>query len=395
MLHLLNQIQKTEPYIKTAEEELLILCLQRSLKLVDREPVSRLLRDQVNWEYFLALTTKHAVSGLVHQVLITEFKNEIPGEPLKALESATRALGNYSLYLLGELLNISAQFRDNGIEFLPLKGPVLALTVYDSTYLRPYTDLDLLIKKRDLALAQQLLIAAGYTIFEEGHVLPQVVNDLGYNYHTVFVRRNNNIQIELHWGLITSFDLYRVDVDDLWKQLVSIQLNGVEILSLPPRDQLLMLSLHGAKHRWGRLKWLYDIAIFVRKQPDLDWSLVIEEAHELHIKRILLMNLWLTHIMLNQPLPKEVADQIQHDSLVKPLCAFAERWTITGSRSSIEKAKYVIFYFDARETWSDKISYLIQYLIKQAKDSTSSLIRASISVVLFLVWALNKVTRHL
>jgi len=72
--------------------------------------------------------------------------------------------------------------------------------------------------------------------------------------------------------------------------------------TLCPEDLLLVLCVHAAKHVWVQLSWLCDIAELAKSQK-LDWSAIQGEAMRLGIERILNLNLFLTHKLLDSPMP--------------------------------------------------------------------------------------------
>jgi len=52
---------------------------------------------------------------------------------------------------------------ENEVPVVSFKGPILAEAVYDDLSLREFCDLDLLIRVQDLAKAEDILLACGYT----------------------------------------------------------------------------------------------------------------------------------------------------------------------------------------------------------------------------------------
>ena len=60
-----------------------------------------------------------------------------------------------------------------------------------------------------------------------------------------------------------------------------------------PADQVLILSAHAAKHVWGRLIWLCDIARLMNL-PTLDWDGIESQAAKLGIRRIVTVTMLLS-----------------------------------------------------------------------------------------------------
>src|ERR1700681_921232 len=70
----------------------------------------------------------------------------------------------YAFFLTGKLLRLLELFQAAEIPVIPLKGPVLAQILYGDPVLREFEDLDLLVRKRDVLRALQLLNAHGYAV---------------------------------------------------------------------------------------------------------------------------------------------------------------------------------------------------------------------------------------
>ncbi len=140
---------------------------------------------------------------------------------------------------------------------------------YGDLSLRQFGDLDILIHKRDLLRAKELLISQGYQLKltdaqEAAHI---------YSYCTLpFVRTNGKILVELHWALTGKHWPFPFDFDRLRAHLIPVSCGEAQLFSLRPEDLLLFLCVHGAKHHWERLMWICDVAALVRVQQQMDWS---------------------------------------------------------------------------------------------------------------------------
>ncbi|MGH9651665.1 MAG: nucleotidyltransferase family protein, partial [Terriglobales bacterium] len=100
---------------------------------------------------------------------------------------------------------------------------------------------------------------------------------------------------------------------------VSVSLASSTVPSLSAEDLLLVLCVHGAKHAWQRLAWVGDVAELLHVFPNLDCRRVSEEADAAGARRLLLLGLGLENRLLGEPLPAELAQQVQQDSLIQPL----------------------------------------------------------------------------
>jgi hypothetical protein len=64
--------------------------------------------------------------------------------------------------LTAELFRILELFRQSAVEFLVVKGPVLALRAYGDPGARQYADIDMLVRDRDIQRAAEIFVTAGY-----------------------------------------------------------------------------------------------------------------------------------------------------------------------------------------------------------------------------------------
>ncbi|MEO8441526.1 MAG: nucleotidyltransferase family protein, partial [Betaproteobacteria bacterium] len=96
---------------------------------------------------------------------------------------------------------------------------------------------------------------------------------------------------------------------------------GVEVAWPRPEDLLLVLCLHGCKHRWGEVKWVVDVAELIRARPDLNWSLLMETARHAGSYRMVGLGLLLASHLLGAAVPVSVIERIR---ATPPICALAD-----------------------------------------------------------------------
>src|SRR5256885_9102423 len=96
----------------------------------------------------------------------------------------------------------------------------------------------------------------------------------------------------------------------MFQRTVSVTVAGHAMKTLSPEDSLLVLSAHAAKHVWGRLVWLCDIAQLM-KLPSLDWNAIWAEARKLGMLRILGGTLLAANHLLQAPLPVSAKEPLE------------------------------------------------------------------------------------
>ncbi len=306
------------------EFEMVVRCARTRLRPSDQEHIGRLLAGELDWEYLLRLANYHGVRPLVHRTLVTAFPEALPQDIRAGLDRQAHATSALNRFLTKELGRLMRLFEANDLCAIALKGPVVAQWAYGDLGLRPFIDLDILIRKEDLVRLQALLAEEGYKPFE------QVTRRRGLNRKLYLwqgrqlpmQRGGGTFNLDVHIGIMPLLYYYAPDFDTLWRRTRMITIDGEKIPSLDAPDLLQMLCYHGEKNRWETLKYVCDVAEFVGANPELDWEEVMARARVTHGERILLLGLSLAHHFLDATLPVHVSDAIRADRYVGRLTDF-------------------------------------------------------------------------
>jgi hypothetical protein len=159
---------------------------------------------------------------------------------------------------LDDLRDVLEALDAGGVVPLILKGTALAYELYSAPELRPRTDVDLLIDRRDLENVRQALQAIG---FDERMTSG---DELGVRQHG-FARRDR-------FGVMHAYDVH-LDItntavfagvlryDELLARAITNEALGNNARGLSRIDALLLACVHRVAHHYDsdRLIWLYDI----------------------------------------------------------------------------------------------------------------------------------------
>jgi hypothetical protein len=172
------------------------------------------------------------------------------------------------LLLTGVLGGLSRALDDAGLSWVAMKGPVVAGRLYPEVGDRAYSDLDLLVDRRDFPPAMRLLEGLGYehTIHNWALAEEMLAGQIGMT--------SANAQIDLHWHLHYSHEdrrPYAIDPEAMIERRRLVTVSGVTVPTLDAVDELLTLAFHAARSDGHRLVWFKDIerALSVER-PDLD-----------------------------------------------------------------------------------------------------------------------------
>lgn len=258
-----------------------------------------------------------------------------------------------SLWLTAQLLRLLDVFKARGIPVIPLKGPVLAAFAYGGIELREYFDLDLLVRRSDVARAGEALVAEGYRPQCE-LAEAQWPSFLRYACEWGFLQ--DATMVELQWQFVPRHFSFPVDYDQLWERAVTLPFEKRSVLSLSPEDLLLYLCVHGTKHAWSDPKWVRDVAALIRVSPNLNWDFVFEQARTLGGERMLRLGLRLARDLAGAKSPREI-----DDPAVRRLAAQVHGRLRSGEPGMTARDE-ALFHLRSRERLRDRARYCFRLL---------------------------------
>jgi hypothetical protein len=214
-------------------------------------------------------------------------------------------------YLTAQLSRLLGEFQRASIETLAIKGPVLAAIAYGDPGLRLFADLDLLVRRADLAAAARLLERLDLTadLYDEAAIASGFFNAVEVNFRS----RNGIVNVDLHWELSPGFYPFGPGGEELWQRAIEVPLDGASVRTLGHEDHLLYLAVHASRHGWCLLSYVCDIACFVN-QVELDWPTLTARASATHCLRMLNVGLLLASELLGTPLPNDVLETARSDA---------------------------------------------------------------------------------
>src|SRR5258705_8905858 len=221
--------------ITRPEHELLLCCgrTRSNSEIVDR--LRTLARVVSDWEYLFLLARRHAVVPLLYIQLRQHASDLVPGEFLVQLRQRYQENAARNLVFTAGLCRLIDLFAKARVEAIPYKGPTLSLLAYDDLALRRYVDLVIIIRKRDVCAARDLLLAQGYELAKS--LGPNQQQALLRTQHNIqFTRENRRLIVELHWEVASRLFASSVQADDLWRNLITVWVNGMALKTLSADD---------------------------------------------------------------------------------------------------------------------------------------------------------------
>ena len=238
-------------------------------------PLHRLDPD---WEEVFQAVCRNGLLGLTHRYLKHRQACEYPPPEFRqAVNDAYRTSAIRMALMVLRISQVLARLAESGIDFMVVKGPALAHTVYPDPDMRAFNDLDLVVRERDWASMHRLLVAMG---FRPEHDLPQPPPKLVPQeilYEQKYWHRKTGLLVEVHYDDILNAGLASRDVEGFWQRAIRVDVDGVPVKTLSLEDQLIHLCTHAHYHGYTRLNWFSDIAFIVRDHAaGLDWEQLLK-----------------------------------------------------------------------------------------------------------------------
>ena len=260
----------------------------------DRPRLARLCEGVTEWDELFRLARLHGMAGALYaEILASGYALPAEVERREARAQAYEALLHDTLVRsLGEALR---ELAADGIQVAALKGPILGERLYGTPEHRHSSDLDLLVRPEDIDRAVTALARVGYVL--EGGASGRYYRA---HHHHVNLAHPTLALVELHYEAYRGFGVSLLAAPLLDRALPYRTARwSASILS--PEDELIHLAAHGAGHRFERMGWLYDLKLFVRAHPDLDWPLVRARADDLGLGSVLSLTCALLFDVLGAP----------------------------------------------------------------------------------------------
>jgi hypothetical protein len=352
------------------EDELLLSCARTRLHGEKADRVEAPLQTEMDWPYLFHMGSRHGLAPLLYQNLRSVCPEKVPESVMGHLRNHFLVVAGHNVLRTQELLKLLHLFESHGVPAVPYKGPVLAASIYGDLGLRQFSDLDILVQKENVSKAKDLLVSNGY----------QWLSELGATQQEAYLRSGSGcfrfcrgpgkviVEVDQEITTLREFPLC-LDLEPFWNRLVWISFEGRKVPAFSAEDLLLILCVHGAKHRWEQLNWVCDLAELIRVHQELDWEGLLERARTLGCERILLLGLFLAHDLLGALLPSDVLRRVKSDAAVGTLATHVCGQIFhDGNGSSRGAFGLSSFYLRVSERLRDRTAYCLRLAFTPTVD---------------------------
>jgi len=295
------------------EYQLLLHCARTKLSQDDQDKVRKLVNDGLDWDYLLQTSKDHGLAPLLYYHLHRiDHDHQIPQSIMDQLHDIyySNLARNIPLsYELNEILDV---FEKKGIPIVVLRGLALVQTIYKNIALRVTTDIDLLVKKKDLPPVAKTLLELDFRLPHSILITEE------YSAELCFAKRDaskgkhlGSVYIDVHQDITSSIRLKEIiksDTEGVIRRAHPVRVKDVNMLVMASEDLILHLTL---RHCFERLIRLCDIAEVIRaKKDELNWQLLLEKAKENRLSTITYYTLYYARQLLEAPVPEHVLKEL-------------------------------------------------------------------------------------
>ena len=234
--------------------------------LTDKKAV---VNSKFDWENALETAKSHGVQVLLYYG-IKKSNLIVPPEIMGFLEKVVYVLVRKSATQDYEAKKIYADFNENKIKYMPLKGDVIK-KLYPNIEMRYMGDVDVFIDTEQYSMIKNIVKKNGY-------------DEICESDHEYIWAKNECLTLEMHKRLVPSYnkDFYSYYYDG-WSRAINV--SGTEYV-LSDEDLYIYIFTHLAKHyRDGGIgiKHFVDIYVFLNSKLNLDMDYITNELKKMNL----------------------------------------------------------------------------------------------------------------
>ncbi len=302
-----------------------------------------------------AVCDENAISSLAWAAL-RDSRAGVPPSFLEWLERESDCEKWVKLGRKKELARVLEMLDARGIHPVLMKGFPLAYQVYASPHLRPSFDIDLMIRRSEVATTLKVLEELGYQLRS-----PEVNMDA---VHEFSVHREDaggfEHVLDFHWKISNpAFFSDLLSYEEIDAQAVGIPLLGPDARALDFEQALLLACVHRVAHHHNdlRLIWLYDIHLLAGRLGPEAMARFADRASEKRVFSICRSGLLESNRFFGTPLGREwLEDRGEREEVSKAYLVREANW----------RWRDLIFNLKYRGPFRDRVDYLRSYLFPPA-----------------------------
>lgn len=277
-------------------------------------PVLFKCASAAGWSNFIRTARREGLAGLIfHHCRENAASAGMPEEVAGDLGKDYYSTLARNAVFLEELEGVKRVLA--GLDYIVLKGAFLAAHVYRSLGTRGFSDIDILVRREDIAEAGARLAQARYECDDRQIVGP---DSNPFRSSAMYSARECAIGIDLHWSIANAVQYGPLrsepDMSLIWTAAKSFSTAhgcGPDRLVLCPEHLLIHLADHALHHSFDRLILLRDMAeVLDRYGGIIDWRRLVADSVEFKMDRQLYYGLFLLSRKAGIMVPGGVLDAL-------------------------------------------------------------------------------------
>ena len=322
-----------------------------------------LVPNMSSWPVLLKRAEDQGIARLLAEYATNLDNAFVPLEIRAKFRELQRAHIASALRFTAELFRLLLCFAEAGIEVLVTKGPALAVRCYGDPGMRPYRDIDLVVREMDIRRATQAMLDLGY----QPRIPLTAIDAKKMPGEYAFRKLETDLLIEFHTEQTLRYHPRRLQIEKLFARRAFVTIDGRSVPALSLEDELVLICVHGTKHFWERLMWIADVAALISRQAP-DWARAQAIAREDGAERILRLGLRLASDLLGAELPAHVNAGVISDGVVAELVAQIERRLASCEARKIGLLQRAVFRIKMRGSLLQGASYLLRLSLSPTEE---------------------------
>ncbi|WP_034378211.1 nucleotidyltransferase domain-containing protein, partial [Dehalobacter sp. UNSWDHB] len=234
----------------------------------------------LDWDKVLTLAYTHGFYPIIYNAIKQLNNARIPDCVMSNLKHCYIKNVFKTMSLADEIVRITRDLNNNDVKSFILKGPPLSIKTNEDITLRPSNDIDILVDPLEFNRAEKTLEQLDYIRISPAFPLTprQKKFFFRHDHHFEYYNHKRATLVELHWR-IRSYNIKRFpSAFDLNAQNIILLEYPVSVMD--DEYWFVYLMVHGYKHMWARLRWLYDLKRLMNITLDWDKIILIADKSE-------------------------------------------------------------------------------------------------------------------
>lgn len=276
--------------------------------------------NSVDWKLIFNLASKHYIIQLVY-LGITQLKIEdnIPKELFQKIKRRVTQRAIINLEHSNELIKIYNGLKQEKIRVIPYKGIILSLDYYKNIAARVFSDIDLLINKKDIDAIGAYLESKDYKPkwFVTKSWWPYIIKHHCDYAFSLYRNGKRKFHIEPHWALSVRKYQMELSLADLENYVIRGEFNNHEIEKFNEIGMFISTCIHHvAKEKNLRFKHIFDLVSIVKQiKKKEDWEEILRFGEKYDLTNIFLAGAKLTQSFYAIKFPTFIEEHLKHKKI--------------------------------------------------------------------------------